>query len=198
MLVPRFLLGTFPEVRRKTSRYLRSLSDGESMELELVATRSHAGFLVLDDQEGFHAEGQNFQMHAIFEVADSTRYRDMEPRIFDAVLAHPWGPLALQGSLVILLWFHRVIAEASWIAALSHTMKWWDVYCAEGPRFANGSRTGDLWPQAGALQHVLRQNGLPVEELLLAPLPAGGLRALLARHPALFGDVLGTSPTEGA
>jgi hypothetical protein len=97
--------------------------------------------------------------------------------------------------MVSLLRIHHVIAEASWTAALSLTTKWWDVYCAEGPRFAWGSRTGDLWPLAGGLKSVLRQKGVPANELV-APLPAGGLRALLARHPAIFGSVLGTNQAE--
>lgn len=190
MLLPKFLLGPLPEVRRQTSRYLRSLGDGKGV-LELVDTRSHLGLIVIDDQEGFHAKGQNFQMHAIFEVADSTRYGDMRQRIFDAVVAQQWGPLCLLGSMVILLRIHHVIAEASWTAALSNLTKWWDLYAAEGPRFANGSRTGELWRQAGGLIDVLRERGLPVNEIV-APLPVGGLRALLARHPTIFGPVLGT------
>jgi hypothetical protein len=198
MLVPKLFLGTFPEVRRQTSRYLQSLAKGESMELELVDTQSDAGLIVVDDQEGFLAEERHYQMYAIFEVADSAQYRPMHPRIFNAVLAHhPWGPLALLGSLVSLLWIHRVIAEASWTALLSTTAKWWDLYGAEGSRFSNGTRTGDLWAIGGALKVVLRQKGLPVDELV-APLPEGGLRALLARHPKEFGDVLGTGSTEGA
>jgi hypothetical protein len=112
MLVPKLFLGTFPEVRRQTSRYLRSLAKGESMELELVDTQSDAGLIVVDDQEGFLAEERHYQMYAIFEVADSAQYRPMHPRIFNAVLAHhPWGPLALLGSLVSLLWIHRVIGR---------------------------------------------------------------------------------------
>jgi hypothetical protein len=197
MLLPEFLLGTFSEVRGKTSRYLRSLLSGGSSEFELSDTRSEPGLIVIDDQNGIRARERHFQMYAIFEVADSTRYYPMRQRIFDGIVAHPWGPLALLGSQVILLRIHGVIAEASWTAALSNTMKWWDLYCAEGSRFADGARTGSLWELGGALQDELRQKGLPLNELL-APLPPGGLRALLSRHPAEFGYVLGTDQTEGA
>lgn len=99
--------------------------------------------------------------------------------------------------MVILLRMHSVIAKASWTTALSNTMKWWDLYGAEGPRFANGARTGDLWTLGGALSDGLREKGVPVNELL-APLPEGGLRALLARHPEKFGCVLRAGETEGA
>jgi hypothetical protein len=197
MLVPKFFLGSFSEARRMASRYLRSLGDGGSMELELVDTRTEEGLIVIDDQNGFRAEERCFQMHAIFAVADSARYRPMHQRIFDAVRVHPWGSLALLGSLVDLLWIHRAIAEASWAGALSNTVKCWDLYSAEGPRFANGTRTGDLWALGSSLKAVLREKGVPVDELL-APLPPGGLRALLARHPDKFGCVLGTGLAEGA
>jgi hypothetical protein len=196
MLVPRFLLGSFPDVRRQTLRYLRSLSSGEDAKgVELVDTRSHPGLIVLDDQEGFHAEAPNFQMHAIFELSGETKYRDMEPHIFDAVVAHPWGPLAILGSAGGMLWVHHVIAEASWTMALSQTAKWWDVYCAEGRRFSWGSRTDDLWPLAGMVKVLLRQKGVPESELV-TPLPAGGLRALLARHGAIIEPALGAAQAE--
>lgn len=75
MLLPRFLLGSFADVRRQTSRYLRSLAHGESTELELIDTRTETGLIVLDDQNGFRTEERHFQMYAIFEEADGTRYR---------------------------------------------------------------------------------------------------------------------------
>jgi hypothetical protein len=196
MLMPRFLLGTFSEVRRHTRAYFRSLDRAESMDLELVDTRSTDGLIVIDDQERFRAEEPHFQMHALFEAADSARYRSLHQSIFDAVLAHPWGPLTLLGSMVGLLRVHHVITEASWMAALSNMMKWWNLYEAEGPRFAIGMRTGDLWTIGGSLKGLLREKGIPQSELG-APLPEGGLTALLARHPTEFGDVLRTGKTEG-
>jgi hypothetical protein len=197
MLLPGFLLGTFAEVRRPTSRYLQSVCKGESPALDLVDTRSEPGLVVIDDDNGFQADQRNFQMHAIFEVADGARFHDKQQGIFDAVASQPWGPLALLGSNVNLLRFHRVIAEASWATALSTTLKHWDEYCAEGERFALGVRRGSLWALGAGLKAGLGHRGISTEELL-APLPEGGLRALLARHPEKFGCVLGTGPVECA
>jgi hypothetical protein len=178
-------------VRRRTSQYLRSLDVGAAQEVELIDTGTHAGLIVVADENRFRDHEEHFQMHAIFEVVvDGARYRGMSQRVFDAVLVHPWGPLTLFGSMVSLLWMHGAVAKASWAAALSNTVKWWDLYCAEGARFANGAQTGDLWLLSGALRGVLRQMGVPVSEIV-APLPAGGLRALLARHPEKFSCVLG-------
>jgi hypothetical protein len=188
------LLGTFKEARRGSARYLRALSDGKNVDFELVDTRTEEGLIVIDDrgQRGAHADERCFQMHAIFQTipTDENRYFPILPRIYESVAAQElWGPLSLLGLFATSSSVCRIVGEASIIATLSNVVRWWDIYWAEGPRFAGGGDVGDLWSVPSSLSVILRGYGLSTREVM-DPLPEGGLRALLARHPDKFGGVL--------
>jgi hypothetical protein len=199
MLLPGFLLGTLAEARRGASRYVREVVDGSETEVALVDTHSISALIVLDDENGFRAHERHFQMHAIFETADSPRYYPIRQRLFERVSQAQWGPLALFNGQVTLLRINRLIPDSASDVAMATAIRYWDVYLAEGSRYATGSTEGGIWEAANGLKAALQLKGVPGQELL-APLPAGGLGALLSRHPDAFRDALALSrraPSEG-
>jgi hypothetical protein len=199
MLLPGFLLGTFAEARRSASRYVRAVADSTGTEVALTDTGSVSGLIVLDGSDGFHTDERHFQMYAIFESADTPRYYAIRQRLFEHVSKAPWGPLALFNGQVTLLRIHKQIPDSASAAAMATAMRYWDLYAAEGPRFATGLKVGGIWEAASGLKAALQLKRVPKKELL-APLPAGGLRALLSRHPDKFGEALAltqAAPGEG-
>jgi hypothetical protein len=95
--------------------------------------------------------------------------------MFEESLTEPWGLLTLMGQLNYHF-FQESPQRRAFVEAVARV---WDVLDAEGARYSLGSRAGrTLWGLPILVHYALANEGVP-NEVLAAPLPPGGLRALL-------------------
>jgi len=95
---------------------------------------------------------------------------------FEASLGRPWALLGLL-SQANYRWMDDSARRRAFLRSMAAA---WPLFEAAGDRFTMGSRTGQgLWSLPTLLKYALAQEGVAAPRLT-APLPAGGLGALLA------------------
>lgn len=183
--LPAIAYGPFADVRQRVSDAIRRFAAGEPWHEALaagdaVAPGTSPGLIVLNGPAPMLEAELHF--HAFLPlslVLEGVQARKIdESRKRQAVqesLSTPWGLLSILAPVNQILVYppelHRPILQAA--------VRWWDTLDAVGPRYTVGLREGAwLWNVTTNLHYVLGQVGLNNEQLR-APLPAGGLRAII-------------------
>jgi hypothetical protein len=183
MRVPIALYGLAKDVKsgcRKAITAFRRGGTWTEVFGELIDSRALAGLFALDGPSYSLGGKPHFQMYQPIRELDHAMG---EGRIlpaqmtaaFAASLKEPWGLLTLMGPIS-----GRFFQESPQRRAFVEDMaRAWDVLDAEGARYSVGLNTGGtLWEQPTMLHYALANEGLP-KAVLDAPLPPGGLPALL-------------------
>jgi hypothetical protein len=167
---------------RKVVSYLRQgRSWSELLGSAMADTAVMPSLLVLDGPSPLLGGTPHFHcylMHKIVRQAflDERIVPAIEEAVFADSLQTPWGTLGLLSN-ANMMWLypsqrHRPLLDAA--------LRFWDELYAEGGRYSNGSTSGqDLWSLNTNLKFVLANLGIETSTLN-APLPTGGLRALVA------------------
>ena len=185
MKIPAILHGKYADVKKACRRRARAIWRGaplDSVEDGMwLDSQSTEGLLALDGPSPLLGGKPHFHLFA-FETAISdlcpsfASRREMEPQWLSWSLKEPWRFLGIlgQGSMMAL---DR--NPMLWSPFLHAAVQFWPVFDAEGARYSLGSSHGqEIWPVPTNLQFVLARRGVPTPTLN-APLPAGGLAALV-------------------
>jgi hypothetical protein len=186
VLLPAILYGDWQTVKRRMRKVITQLKRGtgliEVMTREgMLDPTEHPGMLVMIKS----ATGPvpHFHCFAPWRLASDTLFdmrteptvpSQVEEAVFAESLLTPWGILGLlssdnQGWLIPREWHQPFLYAA--LAA-------WDELDAVGPRYFVVGQGQRLWSVHNNLHYVLANMGVP-NDVLGAPLPAGGPRALL-------------------
>jgi hypothetical protein len=117
--------------------------------------------------------------HAIDEEWRAMEWKEQCDTIFtayhEAAMLEPWVFLGLLGQRNGFFLDQR----SEWLKPLVRAaVRFWPVLAAEGARYSKGLEAQELWSLPTKLSFALARLGVPLE-LLNAPLPAGGLDALV-------------------
>ena len=185
MLLPAIQYGDWPSVKRRMSKVVTQLKRGA----DLVEVMTKDGMLdtaktpgnlvmirsILGPVQNFHCFAPWRQAwEAFFNIGTEPPPARIPDGIFDASLKTAWGVLGLLSSdnqtWLIPRERHQLLLNA--------TLTFWDELDAVGPRYCWAQPGDRLWGVARGLHYVLANMGVP-GEVLRAPLPPGGPRALL-------------------
>lgn len=183
--IPELLHGPVKDVRKKVSQAVRSFVAGASWSEAFesgawVDVATTPGLLVLNGPAPLLSGEPHFNVflpHLV--LSESIRKgklpEEKQQEALSASLVSPWGLLGVLSPVNQILVYpprvHRPVLDS----ALQH----WDVMNGVGPRYTVGLREGArLWDVTTNLHYVLAQVGVSNEQLR-APLPRGGLAALL-------------------
>ncbi len=192
MLIPRLLYGRYSEVKARSAKVVTALARGRSWEeafgtTDLVDTATTPGLVVVDGPSPLVGGAPHFNCYVPWKQLPEAIWKgriakEQEEQLFERSLAAPWSLLGLFGQHPWIWPEHR--RRPFLHAALAA----WNEIASVGPRFSDGSNDGsDLWSVANTIKFVLANMGLS-NDTLRAPLPPGGLAALVAiaerRSPA--------------
>ena len=185
MLLPAIQYGDWQTVKRRMRKVVTQLKRGagliEVMTQEgMLDTTEHPGMLVMIKSATgpvphFHCFALwRLAWEAFFDVRTEPVPGHVADAVFEASLQTPWGILGLLSS-DNQPWLYRTERHQPFLyAALSA----WDELDAVGPRYFVVGQGERLWAVHNNLHYVLANMGVP-NDVLRAPLPAGGPRALL-------------------
>ena len=186
MLLPAIEYGDWQTVKRRMRKVITQLKRGAG----LIEVMTREGMLDTAERPGMlvmikSATGPvpHFHCFALWRLASDTLFdmrseptvpSPVEEAVFAESLLTPWGILGLlssdnQG------WLYRTERHQPFLYA---TLSVWDELDAVGPRYFEVRQGQRLWSGHNNLHYVLATMGVP-DEVLRAPLPAGGPRALL-------------------
>jgi hypothetical protein len=184
-VLPAIVYGPYRQVRRRVSTALRQFAAGKDWQEALnaessVSPAARGGLIVLNGPSPLLETDWHFHIFLpLLLLLEGLREGKIdESRKQQAVvesLSTPWGVLGViapaNQTLVYAPELHRPILRAA--------IHWWELLDAVGPRYTVGLRNGArLWDVTTNLHYVLGQVGLSNEQLR-APLPAGGLKAIV-------------------
>jgi hypothetical protein len=192
MLMPAIQYGPWSAVKKRmrtvVSQLKRGKDLGEVMTRDgMLDTSAHPGMLVLSGI----VTGPALNFHcflpwmlawdALFDLRTTpTSPAPIEDAIFETSLRTPWGILGLLAS-ESQSWLTPTMRHEPFLHAVLGA---WSELDAVGARYCFSFRGVRLWSVPNNLHYVLANMGVPTE-ILNAPLPAEGPRALLryARPP---------------
>jgi hypothetical protein len=186
--LPAIQHGSWSSVRRRmlkvVTRLLRGDPLADVMLVDgLVDPTRQPGFLVMGGvmtggEPHFHCfMPWKSAWDALFDLpVDPTVPAPLEDRVFEASLQAPWGVLGLLSS-DSQSWLIPAPRHAPFLEAV---LAVWDELDAVGARYYTAVQGKSLWSVPNNLHYVLAGMGVSTE-ILRAPLPPGGPRALL-RH----------------
>jgi hypothetical protein len=180
LLAPAVQYGDWAIVSKRMRRIVTRISRGEGV----VAVLSEDGLLDVDEHAGrmivggrVLAGGTDFHCFMPWRTLWQKLLED--PGTMDAVfresLSAPWGVLGLL-TMDNTPWFYG--NEERYEPFLDAALKVWDELDAVGPRYYIAFQGESLWSIPNSLHYILANMGVP-HDLLRAPLPPEGLRALL-------------------
>lgn len=188
MLVPAIQYGDWKTVKTRMRAAIAQLERGAG----LVEVMTRDGMLDTDSQDGLlvmsgivGGDAPNFHSFVPWALAweplvkrrtDPTQPTPLEDQIFATSLTSPWGVLGLL-SPDSQPWLYPETRHQAFLEAALAT---WDELAAVGPRYYWSLQGKPLWSGPTGLHHVLAKLGI-ANDVLRAPLPPGGPRALL-RH----------------
>lgn len=179
MLVPAPLHGTAKQVARRAATWVRRSVRTGGWTADLVEVRDHEGLVLLGSAIGL-GEQPAFHCHLPPEIVKADVTRQLaepaaENQAFQAWLGSAWGVLGLMAPSNVM-WFRDPERYRPFLTA---AVTEWPAIEEVGPRYSVGSAHGqDVWSVHSNVKYVLANMGLPAERLS-APLPAGGLAALV-------------------
>ncbi len=187
MKVPALAYGEYASVRQGVRRALGQLARGDHWlptieSAGLLESDSITGLFVLDGPSHLLGSGTHLHIYlpwsAVFEGIQKKRLpAEIEESVFRESLQTAWGVLGLAAPKN-LMWLFPPDRHAPFLEALQ---TFWAQLESAGPRYSLGSTTGSaLWELHSSIKYVLANNGVS-EQQLAAPLPAGGLAALLKK-----------------
>ena len=185
MLLPAIQYGPWSTVKKRMRTVVSQLKRGKALDEVMTRdgmldTSDYPGMLVLSGIMMGHAP--NFHcfmpwkkaLDALFDPRTPTVPTPVEDAIFEASLRTPWGILGIlayeNNSWLIPTSRHEPFLRAA--------LEAWDELDEVGARYyvvVHGER---LWSVTNNLHYMLGNMGVPIE-ILRAPLPAEGPRALL-------------------
>ena len=185
MLLPAVQYGPWSVVKKRMRTVVSQLKRGEELGEVMIRdgmldTSAYPGMLVLagivhGSVTSFHCSMPwRKAWDALFDPNTPTVPTPIEDAIFEASLRTPWGILGLLAS-----------DSQSWLIPTSRhepflhaALATWDELDAVGARYYVAVQGERLWSVPNNLHYVLANMGVP-NEILRAPLPAEGPRALL-------------------
>lgn len=183
MQLPRALCGTAKAVASTYRRRVTAFAKGGPWldDDALIDAAAAPGLIALNgpapllaDEDHVHAYAPFWELGRALDGGKLTL--DGAARAFDEALTAPWALLGLL-SQVNYRWFHDAGRAGRFLDAMIAA---WPALDGVGPRYTMGSREGQrLWALPHLLKFVLAQRGVASAQLT-APLPAGGLAALIA------------------
>ncbi|SHH71301.1 hypothetical protein [Massilia sp. CF038] len=188
MQFPDFEYGIYKDVLAACRKRVTALARGDSWDAVTAGARidsaDHPGLIVLHGPSPLLGGAPHFHAFALhMAIQDALAKGRLTQAVVDAVWAQsleaPWSLVGLlaQTNLVWAYPEHR--RQALLDACLRH----WDALVAEGPRYSAGSNVGaPFWSLHSNLKMVLSNLGVATAALN-APLPPGGVPALLAHLP---------------
>jgi hypothetical protein len=184
MLLPAVQYGDVTEVKKPMQAILRRLLRGEALvdvmtEHGMLDTREHSGLLVLDGivppgAPHFHCA---LPWRPLWQKLLDRRTKTdpaINGAIFEASLGTPWGILGM------LPYENHpwLLQRERFDPFLEAVLAFWDELDAVGERYYSAVQGKRLWGVPNTLHYVLANLGVS-QDLLRAPLPPGGPRALL-------------------
>jgi len=185
MEMPALIYGRYAEVGTRLRRAVTRLVRGETWAATLgvadtVDTKKADGLLVLNGPSPLLGGSPHFQCYLPLVMVSDAMHRGRLPRereeeLFRDSLETYWGVLGLL-SPANVLWVHSPERHFPLLRAVESI---WEVLDNQGDRYSVGSTVGQrLWSMHSNLKYVLANHGIPTA-VLNAPLPSGGLAALL-------------------
>jgi hypothetical protein len=120
------------------------------------------------------------------------RKMDILLRLFDVMLATPWGALGLLHDSVGFLNVHAGDARAT--ALVTALASHWPTYMTLDNRFTpylEGMNGRSLWEVSTMLRYFVFYHGTPESSIVMpTSLPNGDLREYMRGHPKQYQDVL--------
>ncbi len=186
MLLPAIQYGPWSAVKKRmrtvVSQLKRGHDLGEVMTRDgMLDTSAHPGMLVLSGimtgpVPNFHCfMPWKLAWPPLFDMRTTpTSPVPMEDEIFEASLRTPWGILGLL-AFESQLWLRPTTRHEPFLHAV---LEAWSELDAVGARYYAAVQGERLWSVPNNLHYVLANMGVPTE-ILNAPLPAEGPRALL-------------------
>jgi hypothetical protein len=187
MQIPRMLYGNSGEVRSACQKAVTSMRQGAKWHDALRAsdcldTVKHPGLLILNGPSPLLKDGANFHCYVpwfLLKNAIGEQRIDVavESEVFAASLKSEWGTLGLIATINVA-W---VRPAERYRPFLNSVIRCWEALEVNGERYTLGSTEGRrLWETPTNIQYVLANMGIDVPSLR-APLPEGGLTALVRR-----------------
>lgn len=202
MLIPTTLFGLYRDVKSRCRKLVKRLEAGETWQEtvgsdELVDTMDDPGMIVLAGPEPLLNIYPHFHCYVLLYLLIESRFEnrlthEIENAIFNASLSTAWGVLGLISPQNVGWFVHpvKIYTLQQWQSIrfrpfLSACLQHWDTLYDEEARYTLGSTVGaDLWSIPSNLKYVLANMGVSTE-VLLAPLPKGGLAEIVAMtHPS--------------
>ena len=192
MLLPAIQYGPWSAVKKRMRTVVSQLKRGKDLSEVMTRdgmldTSAHPGMLVLTgivmgSTPNFHCfMPWRDALYALFDLRTTpTVSTPIEDEIFEASLRTPWGLLGLLAS-DCQPWLYPPMRHEPFLHAV---LAAWGELDSVGERYCVVSYGERLWSVPNNLHYVLANMGVPTE-ILNAPLPAEGPRALLryARPP---------------
>lgn len=187
MDIPALLYGASREIKSRVRKVITALKRGVPWHEaiggnQMLDTAKQEGLIVLDGPSSLASEERHFHCYALLSVIEQDLYKgavssEFAREAFQASLESAWGLLGLFGRNQAI-W---VTPEERRRPFLDATQRFWDQMWAEGERYTSGSTTGEnIWSIPSGLHYVLANMGVS-KDTLKAPLPAGGLPAVIAQ-----------------
>lgn len=185
MLLPAIQYGPWSVVKKRMRTVISQLKRGKDIREVmlrdgLIESSEHPGMLVLagimmGPVPHFHCfTPWKKAWYELFDLRTTpTSPSPIEDAIFEASLETPWGLLGL-----IAHDCNSWMTPARYEPFLHAVLGAWSELDAVGPRYYSAVHGRPLWSVPNNLHYVLGNMGVPLE-LLNAPLPAEGPRALL-------------------
>ena len=144
----------------------------------MLDTESTPGKIVVDGPCPLPADAPSFQawlLWAQLEAREKGVSGELAQRVFEQSLTRPWATLGLVAT-GNYFWF---IERKRLRPFLRVIRQYWNLFAAVGPRYTGGTTmTFELWSMPNNVKHVLANLGIP-KEILLQPLPPGGINELI-------------------
>jgi hypothetical protein len=186
--IPSFLYGPYSKVKVECRRKARELKRGATFQdlpaEQWVDTALVPGTIVLEGvSRAFPHQEAHYCCFGLVNAVDEewrgVGWKEQCDTIFtayhEAGMLEPWVFLGLLGQLSGSFLDQR----SEWLKPFVRAaVRFWPVLAAEGARYSLGLEAVELWGLPTNLSFALARLGVP-HDLLRAPLPAGGLAALV-------------------
>ncbi len=142
-------------------------------------TAVQPGLILLRQPDHIIDETPHYHVYLPLLVAadkalESPRTAPVERMLFERALSTAWSTLAVMAPNTLWL-----LKEERCRQLIQAVVQHWATFLAEGKRYSNGRTTGDtLWNAPSSLRFALARIGAP-KELLMNPLPPGGVPELV-------------------
>jgi len=182
--IPASVYGLFKDVKPRCRKIVTSLRRGRTWHEAISAedtidTATQSGLIVLHGPSPLLGGDPHFHCYLPLSLvlkagSEGCFSSDIEDQVFETSLQTAWGLLGLL-SQTNVMWVYPTNRHQPFLQACC---KFWDTLELEGNRYSNGSNIGQsLWAEHTTLKYVLANRGVS-QDILNAPLPAGGIELI--------------------